>query len=143
MVTPATHDDANLLLRLYEIRREEKMRAARDWYQRNFRPKTMQEMNEMAAPGSAEHAYMRQVISYYEMVGSFINAGLLNKELFFQSGGELLMTYLRIKPILAPVREAFVNPHAFANLASVGEDYLAWYDQKQPGAQDAMIARLS
>ena len=131
-----------MILRLYEIRREEKMRVARDWYQRNFRPKSMKEMSEMAAPGSTENAYMRQVISYYEMVASFINSGLLNKELFFQSGGELLMTYLRIRPILADVRAAWVNPQAFANLASVGEEYLAWYDQKQPGAKDAIMARL-
>ena len=96
----------------------------------------------MAAPGSTENAYMRQVISYYEMVGSFINTGLLNKELFFQSGGELLMTYLRIRPILDDVRSAWVNPQAFANLASVGEEYLDWYDKKQPGAKDAIMARL-
>ena len=142
MATPATHDDANLILRLYEIRREEKMRTARDWYQRNFRPKSMKEMNEVATPGSTENAYMRQVVSYYEMVASFIVTGLLNKELYFQSGGEMLMTYLRIRPILAEVRAAYVNPQAFANLASVGEEYLAWYDQKQPGAKDALIARL-
>ncbi len=142
MATPATHDDANLILRLYEIRREEKMRTARDWYQRNFRPKSMKEMNEVAAPGSTENAYMRQVVSYYEMVASFIVTGLLNKELYFQSGGEMLMTYLRIRPILAEVRAAYVNPQAFANLASVGEEYLAWYDQKQPGAKDALMARL-
>ncbi len=142
MATPATPDDANLILRLYEIRREEKMRTARDWYQRNFRPKSMKEMNEVAAPGSTENAYMRQVISYYEMVASFITSGLLNQELYFQSGGEMLMTYLRIRPILAEVRAAYVNPQAFGNLASVGEEYLAWYDQKQPGAKDALMARL-
>ena len=124
MPSIATHDDANLLLRLYEIRREETMRIARDWYQRNFRPKSMKEMGEMAAPGSTENAYMRQVVSYYEMVGSFINSGLLSKELFFQSGAELLMTYLRIRPILDEVRSTWVNPQAFANLASVGEEYL-------------------
>lgn len=143
MATQATYDDANLILRLYEIRREDKMRAARGWFASSFRPKSFEEMNEMAAPGTPENAQMRQVTSYFEMAASFINSGVLNKELYFQSGGELLLTYIRIRPILPAVREAFKNAQAFKNLETVGEDYLAWYDQKGPGAKDAIIGRMS
>ena len=81
MGTQATYDDANLILRLYEIRREDKMRAARSWFASTFRPKTIEEMNLVAAPGSPENANMRQVTSYFEMVASFVTAGVLNKEL--------------------------------------------------------------
>ncbi|WP_155121229.1 DUF4760 domain-containing protein [Bryobacter aggregatus] len=143
MATQATHEDANLILRLYEIRREERMRTARDWYARSFRPKTMQEFGSIAPPGSSENTYMRQVTSYYEMVASFLTAGLLNKQLFFQSGAELLLCYLRLRPILPQLRESFVNPQAFANLEIMGEEYLAWYDQKQAGSKDAILARMS
>lgn len=143
MASQATYDDANLILRLYEIRREDKMREARSWFTGNFRPKTLDEMNTIAAPGTPHNAYMRQVTSYFEMVASFITSGVLNKDLYFASGGELLLVYLRLKPILPAFREAMKNPTAYGNLESVGEDFLAWYDRKGPGAKDAIAARLS
>ena len=143
MATQATYDDANLILRLYEIRREDKMRAARTWFASTFRPKTIEEMNQIAAPGSPENANMRQITSYFEMVASFITSGVLNKELYFQSGGELLLTYLRVRPVLTSMRSAMSNPQAFKNLETVGEELLAWYDQKGPGAKDGIVARLS
>lgn len=138
-----THDDANLILRLYEMRREETMRAARSWFSGNFRPKTVAEMQELTPPGSKENAYMRQVTSYFEMVASFITSGVLHKELYFQSGGELLLTYLRLRPVLADWRKTIGNPEAYRNLEEVGEEFLGWYDQKGAGARDAIVARLS
>ena len=143
MATQATYDDANLILRLYELRREDKMRAARSWFASSFRPKSFDEMNQLAAPGTPENAQMRQVVSYFEMVASFINSGVLNKELYFQSGGELLLTYLRIRPVLSSIREANKYPYAFKNLEIVGEEMLSWYDQKGPGAKDAIVGRMS
>jgi hypothetical protein len=142
-MTSPGYEDANLILRLYEMRREETMRAARSWFAANFRPKTVGEVQELAPPGSKENAYMRQVTSYFEMVASFITSGVLHKELYFQSGGELLLTYLRLRPILAEWRQTIGNPDAYRNLESVGEDFLTWYDQKGPGARDAIVARLS
>lgn len=139
----ATHEDVNLILRLYEIRREEKMRTARSWFAGNFKPKTLAEMQQLAAPGTPENASMRQVTTYFEMVASFITSGVLNQELYFQSGGEMLLTYLRLKPILADFRAFTKNPDFYKNLEIVGEDFLAWYDRKGPGAKDAIVARLS
>ncbi len=142
MATQATYDDANLILRLYELRREEQMRAARAWFAKNFRPKTLDEMNTLAAPGTQENANMRQVTSYFEMVASFITSGILSKELYFQSGGEMLLTYVRIRPILAALRDALKNPDMYKNLETVAEEYLAWYDAKAPGSKDAVLTRL-
>jgi hypothetical protein len=143
MASQATYDDANLILRLYELRREDKMREARSWFASSFRPQSLEEMNSIAAPGSPQNAHMRQVISYFEMVASFITSGVLNKQLYFASGGELLLVYLRLKPVLAAFRDSVKNPTAYANLESVGEDFLAWFDQKGPGAKDAIVARMS
>jgi hypothetical protein len=143
MPNQATYEDANLILRLYEIRREEKMRAARDWFVRSFRPKSVEEMNQIAAPGSPENAYMRQVLSYFEMVASFVTGGILNQDLYFQSGGELLLCYIRLKPVLGAMRELYKNPEAFKNLETLGEAYLDWYAAKGEDARDAMITRMS
>ena len=142
-MSQATYDDVNLVLRLYEMRREDKMRDARAWFTGNFKPASMAEMLEQFPMGSEASTHMRQVVSYWEMVASFMTSDVLNKELYFQSGGELLLTYIRIRPILPAVREAFKNAQAFKNLETVGEDYLAWYDQKGPGAKDAIIGRMS
>jgi hypothetical protein len=143
MPNQATYDDANLILRLYEIRREEKMRVARDWFVRNFHPKSIEEMNQLAAPGTAENAHIRQVTTYFEMVASFVTAGILNQELYFQSGGELLLCYIRLKPVLAAMREMYANPDTYKNLETVGEAYLTWFAAKGEGSRDAIVARMS
>jgi len=143
MPDQATYDDANLILRLYEIRREEKMRIARDWFARNFRPKTMEELEALTPLGSQESAYARQTSSYFEMVASFVTSGILNKELYFQSGGELALTYIRMKPVLKGMRKMYANPDLFRNLEKVGEDYLAFFAAKSPEALDALVARMS
>ena len=69
------YDDVNLILRLYEMRREPKLREARGWFFGNFKCKTMAEMQQIAPPGSDANAYYRQFTSYWDMVGSFINSG--------------------------------------------------------------------
>src|SRR6185503_15409828 len=90
MANQATYDDANFILRLYELRREEKLRLARDWFGANFKASTMEELQKIALQGSKENTYMRMVVSYWEMAAGFVTAGVLNKELFFQSSGEML-----------------------------------------------------
>jgi len=121
----ATYEDVNLILRLYEMRREEKMRAARAWFIKNFKVKSLAEMQQLCPPGSDENASMRQMVSYWDMVASFINAGVLNPELFFQSGTELLTVWVRIEPILPEVRAAFKNPNTWANLEKAGKAFAA------------------
>ena len=91
MVIKPTYDDANLILRLYEMRREDKMRTARDWFAQNFHFKTMEDYNRQCPASSSMNAYSRMVMSYWEMVASFITGGVLNQELFFQNGMEMLL----------------------------------------------------
>jgi len=119
----ATYDDVNLILRLYEIRREEKLRAARAWYVANFKVKSVAELMVLAAPGTEANAYFRQTTSYWDMVASFITSGVLNQELFFQSGRELLLTWLRLKPIIAEYRTVNKAPKMFANLETVANAF--------------------
>lgn len=119
----ATYDDVNLILRLYDMRREEKLRAARAWYVANFKPKTVEEMFALAGPGTDHNAAFRQSISYWDMVAGFVTAGVLNEELFFQSHRELLLFWIRIKPVIKEVREFYKDPNTWKNLETVGEAY--------------------
>jgi hypothetical protein len=135
----ATYDDVNLILRLYEMRREEKLRAARTWFVTNFKPKNMEDMAKIAGPGTDGNASFRQAISYWEMVASFVTAGVLNEELLFDNTRELLLFWIRIKPVVKDVRAAFKDPNAWKNLESVGESYARYMGQD---AYEAFATRI-
>jgi hypothetical protein len=136
----ATYDDVNLILRLYDMRREEKLRAARAWFVSNFKPKTMADVNTLAPPGSEANANFRQAISYWDMVAGFVTAGVLNDELFFQSHREMLLFWLRMKPIINEVRTAYKDPNAWKNLETVAEMYARYMG---PEVFEAFAARVS
>jgi len=132
--TKATYDDANLILRLYELRREEKLRQAREWFAANMNAKTTEEMMKLAPPGSKENAYVRMVTSYWEMAASLVTSGVLNQDLFFESNGECLFVWERIRELVPALREFMKNPHAFHNLEIVGTALVKWMESQGPEA---------
>jgi hypothetical protein len=118
MTNQATYDDANLILRLYELRREETMRKARAWFF-GFTPNTLEDVNKAAPIGSEQNAYMRMVTSYWDMAASFVTKGVLNEELFLETQGEALFVWEKVRPIVSATREANKMPHYLANLETV------------------------
>ena len=140
----STYDDANLILRLYELRREEKMRAARNWFVANFRCKTMAQMGELCPPGTEANAFYRQVVSYWDMAGSFVNSGVLNPDLFFANTREILLTWERMRPIIAEIRTAFKDPTYLGNLEKAG-DACAEYVRRTAGEDGykAFVGRVA
>ena len=121
-----TYDEVNLLLRLYELRREEKMREARQWFFSKFKCKTMEEFMKVCPPGSAENAHFRQFTSYWEMAASFVNTGVLNSELFFANCREMLFCWVRVKPLIAELRQANADATALANVEKVADAFADW-----------------
>jgi hypothetical protein len=142
MEAQATYDDVNLILRLYELRREQKMRAAREWFMKNFQASNLDEVNALCPPGSEQNAYFRMVMSYWEMVASFITSGVLNQELFFQSGGEMLLVWERFKHLLPETRERYKNPTIYRNLETVAHAFIQWLNKNAPEAYEAFSARV-
>jgi hypothetical protein len=141
-MTQPTYDDANLILRLYELRREPRLREARAWFLANFKPKGWDELVRLAPPGSEENASYRMVITYWDMVASFVTAGVLDPHLLFQSGRELLLVWERVKDVLPAVREKYEDPNYWMHLERVGTDYAAWFAQQSPGAYPAFLKRI-
>jgi hypothetical protein len=141
MQTPATYEDANLILRLYEMRREEKLREARDWFTRNFHCKTSEEFNKSCPPGSQENAFVRQVTSYWEMAASLIVSGVLNEHLFFQSGMELLLVWERVKELVQDIRKSNKNPNMWKNLEMVATKYIQHLNSMDPETYPAFSGR--
>jgi hypothetical protein len=132
----ATYQDANLILDLYEARREEKMREARDWFIHHFHVSTFDEFQALCPPGSEHHAYFRMVVSYWDMAASMIAGGILEPRLFFKSGRELLFVWERIRPVLSAIRAANRDDRAWHNLEHVAQDYLAWLNEHGPQAYE-------
>lgn len=138
----ATYDDANLLLKLYEIRREEKLRTAREWFGAHFKPKTHEEANQLAPRGSEQNAYVRMVTSYWDMVASLITSGVLNEELFFQSGQEMVFCWERVRDITPAVREFYKNPFYLHNLEEACARFERYVDKLAPGSYAAMASAI-
>ena len=122
-----TYDDANLILRLYEMRREERMRQARAWFTAKCKVKSYDELVKLAPAGSDENASVRMVTSYWDLVASFMTSGVLNKELFFQSGRELLLVWERVRDYLPSMREAYKDPNYLKHLETIGNEFAAYF----------------
>jgi hypothetical protein len=142
-MTRATYDDANLVLRLYHMRREERLRKARAWFTAHFKVKTFDELTKLAPSGSDENAYYRMVVTYWDMAASFITSGVLDKDLFFQSNRELLLVWERVKDVLPEIRERYKDPHLYNHLEQVGNEF-AHYFQTRSGddAYQAFLKRI-
>ena len=141
MQARATYDDARLILELYQTRREERMRKARAWFAGSFRPKTLDDFAAICPPGSDENASYRMVTTYWDMVASFVAAGVLNQELFFQSGRELLLVWERLRDILPGLREKHSDPFAYSNLETVAQAFSAYLERRSPGTYAAFSSR--
>ena len=83
-----THEQANLLLRLYELRRESRLREARAWFYSHFEAGTPEELMTKYPMGSEESASLRMVISYWDMAAGLANRGLIDDEMFFENSAE-------------------------------------------------------
>ena len=143
MSNPATYDDANLILRLYELRREEKLRTARAWFVKHFKPQSFQEAQQLTPSGTEQDAYARMVLSYWDMVGSFVASGVLNFDLFAASGAELLLVWTRVRKIAPEARAAFKNPRAYENLEKVGQMMIDRMNVVSPEAYAAFEKRVN
>jgi hypothetical protein len=138
-----THEDANLILRLYELRREPRMREARDWFARDFRAKTMAEFQTLCPRGSAANASYCMVTTYWEMAASLVVHHTLDREMFFESNQELLFLWERMRELLPHLREAHNNPASLKNVEQVAGWFIEWWEARAPGAHAAFAARIN
>ncbi|MEO8190731.1 MAG: hypothetical protein ABI682_10365 [Acidobacteriota bacterium] len=124
----ATHHDAELILKLYDLRREERMRAARDWFLQKFSPRSIDDVRALAG-GTPENASYRMVTTYWDMAASFISHGILDASLFLESGGEMLVVWAKLEHVVPAIR-AETNPRLLINVEKVVE--------MSPSAQERM-----
>jgi hypothetical protein len=117
-----TAADAQLILQLYDLRREAEMRKARHWWAAEFFPQNADDFLKVAwAFPSQENSWLRQVSGYWNIVASFVLQGVLNEELFLQPGfsGELFLIYAKIHPHVKELRKKLDDPEFFLTIEQV------------------------
>lgn len=126
MTNKATHGDVDIILRLYDLRREPVMREARKFIIFEFWPSSFEELGKLFAAGGKEFAYFRQVTSYWDMVMSFVARGALDPALFLDNCNEMIFAYAKYKQFLPALREN-VNPQFWKRI----EDFLTGSPEAQ------------
>lgn len=138
MSSKPTHEQAQLHLQVYDLRREARLRQARDWFFKNYIVETVEQSMKLAAPGTEAGAFAMMVLSYWEQACALLNYDLLHEDLFFETSGEFFGVWERVKPIIPAMRKQWVNDQAFANLEKAANRFEAWSEQRQPGHIAAM-----
>ena len=119
------HADAELLLRLYEIRRDPELRQARKWFLTEFKPAGWADIKSRYLSHSDEDRWFRMTTSYWEMVGTLVNRAVLQSELFFDHTGEDIVTWERCKAWIADAR-ADIRPTYLYQFERLVADHLAF-----------------
>lgn len=107
------HEDADLILKLYDLRREKVMREARTWFF-TFNPQNVEDFLDVMT--SDKSGYYRMVVSYWDMAASLVNNGAIDAQMFNDANGEHLFVYSKIEPFLGGLREGSGNPEYLAHL---------------------------
>ena len=123
-----THADAELLLHLYEIRREPELRRARAWILAEFKPSTWADVKSRYLSHVDEDRWFRMATSYWEMVATMVNRGTLHPELFFDHTGEDIVTWERIKSLIPDAR-ADIRPTYLMQFEKLVEGHQAYRKQ--------------
>jgi hypothetical protein len=128
----STYQDAQLILKLYELRRDEKLRAAREWFVQRFFPAKAEDVQAVISSAGSDNISFRMATSYWEMAASFVARGILNADLFLDSSGEMLVVWAKIEPFLPQLRQTMNNPAFLKSMQTVVES--------SPRAKERIVA---
>ena len=123
-------ESADLILKLYELRREDKMREARNWVI-SFFPESVEDIMQAMINAETSAKY-RMVTTYWDMAASFVNHGAIDEEMFAEITGEHIVVFSKIEPFIEELR-ATMGPNYLKNLETL--------IMKQPDAKEMLAAR--
>jgi hypothetical protein len=138
METKPTHEQAQLHLQIYEMRREAKLRQARDWFFSNYFAESFEDAMRIAAPGTEAGAFTMMVFGYWDQACALLNYGLLHEDLFFETSPEFFGVWERVKPTIQEGRQRFANKQFLAHVEKAAGRYETWIEARSPGHMNAM-----
>jgi hypothetical protein len=139
--------DAQLILQLYDLRREAEIRKARNWWLVTFWPESAEDFMKVgSALGTQENNWLRQAAGYWSMSASLVLSGAINQELFLDPSvsGEMFFIFAKVKPFLGELRTKMKNPRMFANIEKLinstkqGREWLKYVEGQVAARRDAM-----
>lgn len=133
MASKPTHEQAQLQLQVYDLRREPRLRQARDWFQQHYHAETVEDAMRIAAPGTEHGTFFGMVIGYWEQTCALLNYGLLHDDLFFETSGEFFGVWEQVKAVLPQFRTQFGNPTLLSNLEQAAKRFEEWSEKRAPG----------
>ena len=133
-----THEQAQLQLKFYDLRREARLRQARDWFSKNYFADNFDEAMKIAPMGTEAGTSYMMVVSYWDQACAYLNHGLLNEDLFFETSGEFFFVWERVKPAIKEGRKRFSNPLFLAHLEKAATRFETWIEGRAPGHVTAM-----
>ena len=113
---PPANEDVQSILKLYELRREQRLRLAREWYATRFFPQSFDDIKAIVSPQNPDNAYFRMVTSYWDMASSFVNQGALHEGLFLESAGEMFLVWAKVESYVPRIREELSMPRFLVNV---------------------------
>ena len=128
-----THEQAQLHLQIYEMRREAKLREGRDWFFKNFFAENLDDWMRIAGPMTDKGGLVMMVLTYWDQACAMLNYGLLHEDLFFETSGEFFGVWDRVSPVVPQAREAFKNKQFLEHLEKAAQHYEAWIESRNPG----------
>ncbi|HEY1799658.1 MAG TPA: hypothetical protein VGG46_01890 [Terriglobales bacterium] len=144
-----TSADAQLVLQLYDFRREAEMRKARAWFA-GFRPASANDILEVVNNfGTPENAWFRQVTSYWDMAAALVLSGALNEDLFTDTNGEMWFVFSKLHPFLAEARKTSKRPQLLLRLekmakkSKIGRERLSSMEKQFAGRREAAAGKSS
>jgi hypothetical protein len=138
------HEEADLILKLYELRREATMRQARDWYFRDFNPQSIGEFTEAMM---GEHSgYLRMVVSYWDMAAALVHSGAISLDMFTSTNNEYIGVFAKVEPLLGEIRSK-LGPQFASHLEKLidaipeGRKQVAAFRERMKGIREQLAAR--
>ena len=116
-MTSRQYESADLLLKLYELRRDPELRAAREWFVTRFHPASAEEV--FALWMGPESAHYRMVTTYWEMAASFVSHGAIDADMFHDANSEYVAVIAKLGPFLPELRRLSGTPHYLRQLEAV------------------------
>ncbi len=138
METRPTHEQAQLHLQIYDMRREARLRQGRDWFFKNYFVENLDDAMRIAAPGTEGGALAGMVLSYWEQACALLNYGLLHEDLFFETSGEFFAVWELAKPVVPQAREQWAYKGYLAHVEKAAQRYETWIEKRSPGHIAAM-----
>jgi hypothetical protein len=127
------HEQAQLRLQVYDLRREARLRQARDWFDKDYIVNSIDDAMRIAVPGTEAASFAAMVVSYWDQACALLNYGLLHEDLFFETSGQFFGVWEQVKPVVPEFRERIKNKQLFVHLERAAQRYESWAEQHNPG----------